>query len=281
MLHNVALIVLSYMKSESPNITERLRLKRGLGCRNFHWYLTTVYPQLYIPQDRPALSGEVENTRTHTQTQTNMTFTAHCWHNRLTRSIRSCSKLYNVGTGSCADYPRGQDLQDGAMSIAPCTGTGSQVTMTTVVKVDVWLHTVAQTTSLVIAALWSKLWAGGALGSDGGSVLWRQRREGGPVSVSQAATNHQQTAVEVHKGKAEDETFKCVLSCWEFGWLSVSVLCLSWAVNSSTSSPSCVWRLWKKKGSRKAARKTSAPTQEVSSCAPATITPDSSGILSS
>lgn len=66
MLHNVALIVLSYMKSESPNITERLRLKRGLGCRNFHWYLTTVYPQLYIPQDRPALSGEVENTRTHT-----------------------------------------------------------------------------------------------------------------------------------------------------------------------------------------------------------------------
>lgn len=210
-----------------------------------------------------------------------MTFTAHCWHNRLTRSIRSCSKLYNVGTGSCADYPRGQDLQDGAMSIAPCTGTGSQVTMTTVVKVDVWLHTVAQTTSLVIAALWSKLWAGGALGSDGSSVLWRQRREGGPVSVSQAATNHQQTAVEVHKGKAEDETFKCVLSCWEFGWLSVSVLCLSWAVNSSTSSPSCVWRLWKKKGSRKAARKTSAPTQEVSSCAPATITPDSSGILSS
>lgn len=281
MLHNVALIVLFYMKSESPNITERLRLKRGLGCRNFHWYLTTVYPQLYIPQDRPALSGEVENTRTHTQTQTNMTFTAHCWHNRLTRSIRSCSKLYNVGTGSCADYPRGQDLQDGAMSIAPCTGTGSQVTMTTVVKVDVWLHTVAQTTSLVIAALWSKLWAGGALGSDGGSVLWRQRREGCSVSVSQAATNHQQTAVEVHKGKAEDETFKCVLSCWEFGWLSVSVLCLSWAVNSSTSSPSCVWRLWKKKGSRKAARKTSAPTQEVSSCAPATITPDSSGILSS
>lgn len=70
MLHDVALIVLSFMKSESPNITERLRLKRGLGCRNFHWYLTTVYPQLYIPQDRPALSGEVENTRTHTHRPT-------------------------------------------------------------------------------------------------------------------------------------------------------------------------------------------------------------------
>ncbi|KAK5883821.1 hypothetical protein CesoFtcFv8_020105 [Champsocephalus esox] len=79
-------------QSESPNITERLRLKRSLGCRNFHWYLTTVYPQLYIPQDRPALSGE----------------------------------LYNVGTGSCADYPRGQGPKGGAMNIAPCSGTGSQ-----------------------------------------------------------------------------------------------------------------------------------------------------------
>ncbi|KAM8841024.1 polypeptide N-acetylgalactosaminyltransferase 15-like [Spinachia spinachia] len=79
-------------QSESPDITERLRLKRNLGCRNFHWYLTTVYPQLYIPQDRPTLSGE----------------------------------LYNVGTGSCADYPRGPVPQGGAMNAAPCSGTGSQ-----------------------------------------------------------------------------------------------------------------------------------------------------------
>ncbi|XP_069554691.1 polypeptide N-acetylgalactosaminyltransferase 15-like isoform X2 [Brachyistius frenatus] len=79
-------------QSESPNITERLQLKRSLGCRNFHWFLTTVFPQLYIPQDRPALSGE----------------------------------LYSVGTGSCADYPRGQGLQGGAMRTAPCSGTGSQ-----------------------------------------------------------------------------------------------------------------------------------------------------------
>nr|XP_043871168.1 polypeptide N-acetylgalactosaminyltransferase 15-like [Solea senegalensis] len=79
-------------QSESPNITERLRLKSNLGCRNFHWYLTTVYPQLYIPQDRPALSGE----------------------------------LYNVGTGSCADYHQGQEPRGGPMNTAPCSGTGSQ-----------------------------------------------------------------------------------------------------------------------------------------------------------
>ncbi|KAM6899855.1 polypeptide N-acetylgalactosaminyltransferase 15-like [Xenentodon cancila] len=79
-------------QSESPNITERQRLKKSLGCRNFHWFLSAVYPQLYIPQDRPSLSGE----------------------------------LYSVGTGRCADYPSEQRLQGGPMSIAPCSGTGSQ-----------------------------------------------------------------------------------------------------------------------------------------------------------
>ncbi|XP_054619764.1 polypeptide N-acetylgalactosaminyltransferase 15-like isoform X1 [Dunckerocampus dactyliophorus] len=76
-------------QSESSNITERLLLKRTLGCRDFHWYLTTVYPQLYIPQDRPGLSGE----------------------------------LYNIASGGCVDYRPGHG---GAIIIAPCSGTGSQ-----------------------------------------------------------------------------------------------------------------------------------------------------------
>ncbi|XP_056154740.1 polypeptide N-acetylgalactosaminyltransferase 15-like [Lampris incognitus] len=79
-------------QSESPNVTEQESLKKSLGCRNFHWFLTTVYPELYIPQDRPALSGE----------------------------------LYNVGTSSCADYPGGKGQPGGAMNIAPCSGTGNQ-----------------------------------------------------------------------------------------------------------------------------------------------------------
>uniref|UniRef100_H3DK58 Polypeptide N-acetylgalactosaminyltransferase n=1 Tax=Tetraodon nigroviridis TaxID=99883 RepID=H3DK58_TETNG len=78
-------------QSESPQITERLQLQKSLGCKNFQWYLTTVYPQLYIPEDRPALSGE----------------------------------LYNVGAASCADGPRRQSLQAGVL-MAPCSGTGSQ-----------------------------------------------------------------------------------------------------------------------------------------------------------
>ncbi|TNN72195.1 Polypeptide N-acetylgalactosaminyltransferase 15 [Liparis tanakae] len=35
-------------------------------------------------------------------------------------------QLYNVGTGSCADYPRGLGPQGGALNAAPCSGTGSQ-----------------------------------------------------------------------------------------------------------------------------------------------------------
>ncbi|KAM9418562.1 polypeptide N-acetylgalactosaminyltransferase 15-like isoform 2-T2 [Salvelinus alpinus] len=79
-------------QSESPNITELVRLKKRLGCRNFHWFLTNVYPDLYIPQDRPSLSGE----------------------------------LYNVGTGYCADYPGGRGPQGATMDIAPCSGNGYQ-----------------------------------------------------------------------------------------------------------------------------------------------------------
>ena len=62
------------VQSESPNITERLRLKKSLGCRNFHWFLSAVYPELYIPQDRPALSGEVGRAHVHARIHTN----THC-----------------------------------------------------------------------------------------------------------------------------------------------------------------------------------------------------------
>lgn len=39
-------------------------------------------------------------------------------------------KLYNVGTGYCADYPGRRGPQGATMDIAPCSGNGYQVTMT-------------------------------------------------------------------------------------------------------------------------------------------------------
>lgn len=46
------------------------------------------------------------------------------------------------------------------------------------------------------------------MGSHGGFVFGRHGREGGFISVSPTPTNDQQTPVEVHKGKAENETLK-------------------------------------------------------------------------
>ena len=110
---------ISWVQAESPDVTERLQLQKSLGCKNFQWYLTTVYPQLYIPEDRPALSGEVWHTCTHTHTPARVGL--------LTRALASPLKLYNVGTASCADHPPRQGLQGGVMIMAPCSGTGSQV----------------------------------------------------------------------------------------------------------------------------------------------------------
>lgn len=245
--------VVSFVQSESPNITERLRLKRNLGCRNFHWYLTTVYPELYIPQDRPALSGEVAHTHT-----THSICTTH-WQSWQTDVSHLCLlKLYNVGTGSCADYPRGQGLQGGAMSITPCSGTGSQVTMTTVVKSGrkTGKHTVAKMISLVIAALRFKLWVWSAVGSHGSFVFGRQGTEGGFISVSQTPTNHQHPPVEVYKGKAWNETFfvdypnRCLRSQW-----ANSVCLLSASAERSTCSPAVPVVSWSCKGGR-------APTKQ-------------------
>uniref|UniRef100_A0A3P9I452 Polypeptide N-acetylgalactosaminyltransferase n=1 Tax=Oryzias latipes TaxID=8090 RepID=A0A3P9I452_ORYLA len=52
---------LAHLIKQVCGAEERLRLKRSLGCRNFHWFLSTVYPQLYVPQDKPALSGLLQS----------------------------------------------------------------------------------------------------------------------------------------------------------------------------------------------------------------------------
>ncbi|KAJ3608856.1 hypothetical protein NHX12_023386 [Muraenolepis orangiensis] len=82
----------TWMDAETPDVTEQAELKKSLRCKDFHWFLSTVYPQLYIPQDRPGLSGE----------------------------------LYHVGTGYCADAPGERTLPGAILEVAPCSGTGKQ-----------------------------------------------------------------------------------------------------------------------------------------------------------
>ncbi|XP_043342897.1 polypeptide N-acetylgalactosaminyltransferase 12 isoform X2 [Cervus elaphus] len=43
------------------DVTERRQLRAKLGCKDFKWFLNTVYPELHVPEDRPGFFGMLRN----------------------------------------------------------------------------------------------------------------------------------------------------------------------------------------------------------------------------
>ncbi|XP_032847621.2 polypeptide N-acetylgalactosaminyltransferase 15 [Tyto alba] len=79
-------------KAEKPDCSERLQLQKRLGCRNFLWFVSNVYPELSQPEDAPRFSG----------------------------------KLYNTGVGFCADYRPGRAIAEGSIELSPCSHSLTQ-----------------------------------------------------------------------------------------------------------------------------------------------------------
>ncbi|NWV81456.1 GLT15 acetylgalactosaminyltransferase, partial [Dasyornis broadbenti] len=77
---------------EKPDCSERLQLQKRLGCRNFQWFVSNVYPELSQRGGTPRFSG----------------------------------KLYNTGVGFCADYRPGKATAEGSIELSPCSDSLTQ-----------------------------------------------------------------------------------------------------------------------------------------------------------
>ncbi|NXB85521.1 GLT15 acetylgalactosaminyltransferase, partial [Vidua chalybeata] len=89
--HDTVAYLISKVKT-SPDCSERLQLQKRLGCRNFQWFLSNVYPELSQTEDTPRFSG----------------------------------KLYNTGVGFCADYRPGRATAEGSIELSPCSDSLTQ-----------------------------------------------------------------------------------------------------------------------------------------------------------
>ncbi|XP_032429316.1 polypeptide N-acetylgalactosaminyltransferase 6-like isoform X1 [Xiphophorus hellerii] len=44
------------------NVSDRRELRKKLNCKNFSWYLSNIYPEAYVPEIRPIIYGQLNNT---------------------------------------------------------------------------------------------------------------------------------------------------------------------------------------------------------------------------
>ncbi|XP_043546106.1 polypeptide N-acetylgalactosaminyltransferase 15-like isoform X2 [Chiloscyllium plagiosum] len=81
-----------------PDCMERLQLRKRLSCKHFHWFLTNIYPELYLLEDKSGYFG----------------------------AARQRFLLYNVGTGYCASYETKWSTGGYPVALTQCNGHGNQ-----------------------------------------------------------------------------------------------------------------------------------------------------------
>ncbi|QQP35687.1 Polypeptide N-acetylgalactosaminyltransferase, partial [Caligus rogercresseyi] len=74
--------------AEIGDISERLRFRREKGCKPFKWFLDTVYPQKFIPDDP--------------------------------NNVRGYGRFINPGSGSCIDTLQNEEKEEYTLGFYPC-----------------------------------------------------------------------------------------------------------------------------------------------------------------
>lgn len=96
-----------WLQNKYGDISDRLKLREDLHCKNFSWYLNTIYPEIFVPDLTPEKFGAVSQVWAPISL-----FVVHKKGNLFTVFPGLCfHQIKNLGSDTCLDV--GENNQGG------------------------------------------------------------------------------------------------------------------------------------------------------------------------